>query len=235
MHQKTIKIGRLFGIPIEIDYSWFYMFFLVVWLLADEYYPAHYHDWLPVMYWVMGTITSLLFFFSVLLHELGHSLVARYFGIPVDDIVLLIFGGISKIRRNPQTPAQEFWIVLAGPLVNILLWALLMLAASMVRSYETVYALFTYLAYINLILGIFNLIPGYPLDGGKALLAIIWAANHDLLKAIIIAANVGRLFAYLFIFLGLFLIFAGNIWDGLWLAFIGWFLESAAATQVHKE
>ncbi len=235
MHQKTIRIGRIFGIPIEIDYSWFYVFFLVTWLLADEYFPAHYHNWTLAAYWFWGALTSVLFFVSVLLHELGHSLVARLFGIPVDDIVLMIFGGISKIRRNPKTPTQEFWIVLAGPLVNILLWAMLMLLASSVRGWEQMYALLTYLAYINLILGIFNLIPGYPLDGGKALLAIIWAANHDLQKATVIAANVGRMFAYFLIFWGLFLVFAGNIWDGLWLAFIGWFLESAAATQVHKE
>ncbi len=235
MHRKTINIGRLFGIPIEIDYSWFYMFFLVTWLLAAEYFPAHYHGWSTEMYWMLGLVTSILFFVSVLLHELGHSLVARFFGIPVDDIVLLIFGGISKIRRNPKTPGQEFWMVLAGPLVNIALWAIFMTLAPLVRFSEPLYALFTYLAFINLILGIFNLIPGYPLDGGKALLAIIWATNHDLQKATIIAANVGRFFAYLFIFLGLFFIFAGDIWDGLWLAFIGWFLESAAATQVHKE
>ncbi len=234
MHQKSINIGKIFGIPIEIDYSWFYVFVLFTWLLAAEYYPAHYHNWTTVTYWILGFITSILFFASVLLHELGHSLVARYFKIPVDDIVLLIFGGISKIKRNPQSPAQEFWIVLAGPLMNILLWALFLLTAPLVKNSAQLYALFTYLAYINLILGIFNLIPGYPLDGGKVLLAVVWAVNHDLKKATIISANVGRFFAFLFIFLGSFIILTGDIFDGLWLIFIGWFLESAAASQVHR-
>jgi len=235
INRKTIYIGKVFGIPIDVDYSWFFIFILLSWLLAANYFPVHYPGWAALSYWLLGCFTALFLFVSVLLHELGHSLVARYFKIPVQNIVLLIFGGISQFKRNPKNALQEFWVALAGPLVNIILWAVFYYAAPLVKPFAMLSAFFKYLAYINLILAVFNLIPGFPLDGGKVLLAVVWSFNHNLRKATIIAANVGRLFAFLFIFWGAMSILTGNIYDGLWLIFIGWFLESAASVQIHKQ
>ena len=234
MPKRTFYIGRIFNIPIEIDFSWFYIFALLVWLLANDYFPGHYHQWPVLAYWIVSIVTAVLFFGSVLLHELGHSLVARAFHLPVEDIVLLIFGGVSKIKREPQSPGQELLIVLAGPLTNIALWALFYFAAPLFYSWQYVYALLVYLSYINFLLGIFNLIPGYPLDGGKALLAIVWALTHDVHKATLIAANVGRVFAFLFIVLGVFSFLNGDTVDGIWALFVGWLLGSAAASQTRR-
>jgi len=123
VHKKSTYIGRIFGIPIDVDYSWYFIFILLTWLLSTQYFPVHYPNWTSLMYWLMGSLTSFFLFFSVLLHELGHSAAARFFKIPVTNITLMIFGGIAQIARNPKKAGQEFWIAISGPLVNFILWA----------------------------------------------------------------------------------------------------------------
>ncbi len=234
MNSRTISLGRIFGIPIGLDYSWFLIFALLTWTMAVGYYPAEFKNWPVVQYWVMGAITAIMLFVSVLLHELGHSVVAMHYKIPVRSITLFIFGGVSLIGAEPPSAAAGFWIAIVGPVVSFLLAAFFSLMYSLFSGIAPLLALLKYLVYINIALGVFNLIPGFPLDGGGVFRAIVWRFTHNMRRATFIAANVGRFIAYLFIFLGVWQIFAGNFINGIWIAFIGWFLETAAVAQVQQ-
>jgi Zn-dependent protease/CBS domain-containing protein len=234
MNRRTISLGRILGIPIGLDYSWFLIFALLTWTMAVGYYPAEFKNWPVIQYWVASAISSIMLFVSVLLHELGHSVVAMRYKIPVRSITLFIFGGVSLIGAEPPNAAAGFWISVAGPAVSFLLAAIF----SLMRSFSSIaplLALLKYLIYINIALGVFNLIPGFPLDGGGIFRAIVWRVTRNMRRATVIAANVGRFIAYIFIFLGVWQIFAGNLINGIWIAFIGWFLESAAAAQVQQQ
>ncbi len=229
MNGGTLRVGRVLGVDIRLDYSWFIIFVLVAWSLAAGYLPQAHPGWGPVTYWLMGIATSLLFFVSVLIHELAHSTVSRLQGVPVHDITLFIFGGASHISGEPRRPRDEFFMAVVGPLSSLLLAALLGALWWTSLSWEGAFhATFGWLARINLILGLFNLVPGFPLDGGRVLRAIIWRTTGDLKRATRIVANVGAGVAYLFIFWGVFQIFSGDWASGLWIAFIGWFLKDAA-------
>jgi Zn-dependent protease len=235
MNRHTIPLGRILGIPIGLDYSWFLIFVLLTWTMAVGYYPAEFKSWPVAQYWFVGAMTAIMLFVSVLLHELGHSVVAMRHKVPVRSITLFIFGGVSQIGTEPPTAAAGFWISIAGPAVSFALAALFGLLQSTVSSVEPLLALLKYLAYINVALGLFNLVPGFPLDGGGVLRAIVWGVTHDMRRATFIAANVGRFIAYLFIIFGVWQIIEGRFFDGIWIAFIGWFLESAAAAQVQQQ
>ena len=182
----------------------------------------------------MGAITAIMLFVSVLLHELGHSIVALRYKIPVRNITLFIFGGVAQISSEPPTAMSEFWIAIAGPVVSFLLAGLFALLEFIVSSLTPLFALVKYLAYINGTLGLFNLIPGFPLDGGRVFRAIVWGTSGDFRKATRIATGVGRAIAYIFILVGVYYIFSGNFSGGIWVAFIGWFLESAARSQAQQ-
>lgn len=235
MNRQTISLGRILGIPIELDYSWFLIFGLLTWTLAVSYYPTEFTDWPTAQYWLMGAITVIMLFVSVLLHELGHSIVALRYKIPVRRITLMIFGGVAEMGSEPPSAAAEFWMALAGPLVSVALTILFALMLLFVLGVELLLALIRYLAIINGMLAIFNLIPGFPLDGGRILRAIIWGVTHNMRRATFIAASVGRAFAFLFIFIGVWQLFGGDLISGLWIAFIGWFLESAAVAQLQQQ
>lgn len=229
MLKSGIPIGSLFGIPIRLHFSWFFIFALVNWALATSYFPDVYPEWSLATSVITGIITSLLFFGSVLLHELMHSVVARASGIPVKSITLFIFGGVAQITEEPGKPSTELKIALAGPLTSLLLggicWAIFYTVPA---SFEHVVAVSFWLGLINLILGAFNLLPGFPLDGGRVLRAILWWRSGNLRRATRWASNAGRGLSFLFIFGGVWLIFSGLWFNGLWLAFIGWFLGNAA-------
>lgn len=235
MARQNIYLGRLFGIPVDVDYSWFFIFILLTWMLAVSYFPAEFKQWPTYLYWVAGSVTSLMLFVSVLLHELGHSLVALRYRIPVREITLFVFGGVSKIAGEPPGALAEFWIAIAGPLVSFLLGIFFFLIQPLVAGTDVVYSVVKYLAYINIILAVFNLVPGFPLDGGRVFRAIVWGITHNMRKATFIAGNVGRVFAFLMIYLGVMEIFSGRIADGLWIIFIAWFLESAASAQIQQQ
>jgi Zn-dependent protease len=235
MKQQTIPLGRILGIPIGLDYSWFLIFIVLTWSLAASYYPAEFKQWSTLQYWVVGAVTAVLLFVSVLLHELGHSVIALRYKIPVRSITLFIFGGVAQIASEPPSATAEFWIAIAGPIVSFALAALFGLAQPMVAGFSPLFALAKYLAYINGTLGLFNLIPGFPLDGGRVFRAIVWGITHSLRRATLVAATVGRVIAFLFILFGVWQMFAGNLIGGLWIAFIGWFLESAANSQVQQQ
>lgn len=233
--QRVIFLGRILGIPIEIDYSWFLVFVLLTWTLAVGYYPQAFKHWPVVEYWVLGAITAVLLFVSVLLHELGHSVVALHYKIRVRSITLFIFGGISQIVSDPPNAKIEFLIAIAGPLVSFALGGLFGLLRYLAEPVAPLLALMEYLAYINVILGAFNLIPGFPLDGGRVFRAAVWGITGDLRRATSLAGNVGTAIGYLFIFVGVWQIFAGDFINGLWIAFIGWFLDGAAASQMRQQ
>jgi Zn-dependent protease/CBS domain-containing protein len=176
-----------------------------------------------------------MLFVSVVLHELGHSIVAIKYKIKVKQINLFLFGGISEIAGEPPKASAEFWIAIAGPIVSFLLAVIFYGLQIITVNLPFLFGVFKYLAFINLVLAIFNLIPGFPLDGGRIFRAIVWGFTHNLHKATYIAAMVGRFFGFFFIFLGVLQIFNGDIANGLWIALIGWFLESAAMAQLQQQ
>jgi Zn-dependent protease/predicted transcriptional regulator len=215
---------------LRLHYSWFFIFGLIAWALASSYFPDVFPDWSLATYWLIGLATSLLFFASLLLHEMAHSLVAKAAGIPIRSITLFIFGGVSQMAREPETPAVEFRVALAGPLTSLALSAIFWGIWAAARGFnEPLEAVAFWLGWINMVLAGFNLIPGFPLDGGRVLRSILWWRQRDLPRATRMASNVGRAVGYLFIFGGIWLLFAGLWFSGLWLAFVGWFLQSAAA------
>ena len=235
MKDKHIQIGKILGIPIYLDYSWFLIMAILTWMLAKNYFPHEFKNWTEFSYWTIGFITSILFFISILLHEFGHSIIAIKYNLKVKRITLFVFGGVAEISKEPPKSSVEFWIAIAGPISSFILAAIFYLLANVFAQNEYLVASFRYLALINFILAIFNLIPGFPLDGGRILRAIVWSISKNYKKATAIAANVGRFFGYLFIIVGVFQIFQNNVFGGLWIAFIGWLLESAAISQVQRQ
>jgi Zn-dependent protease/predicted transcriptional regulator len=188
-----------------------------------------YPGWSTATYWFIALLSSLLLFVSVLLHELAHSFVARRRGLPVTSITLFIFGGVSNIEREPTSPGIEFQMAVVGPLTSLLIGVICFLLQWPLRgSNSPLEGILFYLAVTNILLGVFNLIPGFPLDGGRVLHSIVWRLTGTMRQATRVASLTGQFIAYLFILLGIWIFFAGSILDGLWLGFIGWFLLSAA-------
>ena len=177
MNRHTIPLGRILGIPIGLDYSWFLIFVLITWTMAVGYYPSEFKDWPTAQYWIVGGATAIMLFVSVLLHELGHSLVAMHYKIRVRSITLFIFGGISQIGAEPTSATAQFWVSIAGPAVSFALAVFFFLLQPVFTDVVPILALAKYLVYINIVLGLFNLIPGFPLDGGRVFRAAVWAAT----------------------------------------------------------
>jgi len=235
MGSGTIYIGQFLGVPVRLHVSWFLVFALITTSLASAYFPHQLPEEPAAFYWLLGLMTSLLFFLSVLLHELAHSVVARRWGLAVRDIVLFIFGGVSEIMREPQTAASEFVMAIVGPLTSVALSALCGLLWFLTRSVSPELAsVLAYIGGINLSLGAFNLLPGFPLDGGRVLRAILWWRTHNLERSTRWASRIGQVVAYGFIFFGVWQALTGNLLNGLWIAFIGWFLDNAAQTAYRE-
>lgn len=229
----SLRIGRIFGIEIGLHISWLIIAFLVTYSLAAVQFPGTYAGWDPALYWVVGGVTSLLFFASVVAHELSHALVARRFGVNVKNITLFIFGGAAHLESDAKRPRDEALIAGVGPLTSLLL-GLVLAGVALVVDQPQIDALVSWLAGINIALAVFNLIPGFPMDGGRILRAILWAIRGDAFKATQSAALVGRGFGYLLIAFGVFTALQGGdgFVGGLWLALIGWFLSNAAESAV---
>ena len=225
----SLRIGKIFGIDIYIHISWVVIIVLLTWSLAVGWFPVLYHGFSAITYWILGFIAAILLFVSVLLHELAHSVVARARGLPVKNITLYIFGGVSNIEKEPGSPGIEFQVAVVGPITSLLIGALaLALLYLLGQNTSALAAILWYLGFANILLGIFNLIPGFPLDGGRVLRSIVWKINGNLRRATRIVTVVGQIIAYLFILVGIWLFFAGNFINGLWFGFIGWFLLSSA-------
>ena len=229
---NTWRVGSIFGIPFRVHYTWLLAVFLITWSLASGFFPSMYRGWAPEAYWFAGAVGALGLFGSVLLHELSHSLVALTRGLGVASITLFIFGGVSSIEDEAEKPADEFLVSIVGPLTSFaiaaLAWALLQVAG----GGDTVAgAILSYLAFINVLLGAFNLLPGFPLDGGRVLRSVVWSVTGSLRRATDIASYAGQAFAFLLIAWGVLQIFSGNLLGGMWTAFIGWFLNTGAETS----
>lgn len=244
-----LKIVRLFGIDIRLNWSWIIIFILVTWNLAVGVFPLLHPEWGLLLRWGLGLAASVLFFGSVLAHELAHSLVAKSRGLNVNEITLFLFGGVSNLEEEPPTAGTEFLMAIVGPLTSIALGVIFILLAGVsagtfgslsgdlnsLAGLGPLATLFVWLGPINIILGIFNLLPGFPLDGGRVFRSLLWAITGNLQQATKYASWVGQGFGWLFIFMGIsmafgvsFPFFGSGIFSGLWLAFIGWFLIGIA-------
>ncbi|VXD13183.1 putative enzyme [Planktothrix serta PCC 8927] len=223
--QAGWRIGSLFGIPLFVDSSWF-----VIVLLFTVANRQDYSQWGPTLSWIAGLAIALLLFASVLLHELGHSLVAQSQGIRVNSITLFLFGGVASIDQESKTPGQAFQVAIAGPLVSFSLFFILNILAQILPSSSLIYSLASELARINLVLGVFNLIPGLPLDGGQVLKAAVWKVTGNRLTGVRWAAKTGQFLGILAISLGLSAVLLAKSYGGLWIALIGWFVLQNAGS-----
>lgn len=228
--RSQIKLGRIFGIEVGLHYSWFIIALLIVFSLSAQFHATN-TGWGDGLILTISLATAALFFVSLLLHELAHSLVATSNGLPVKEITLFALGGVSQIERNPTSAKLEFWMAFVGPLTSAVIGGICLLIVQVMGAGAANVpgvAMLQWLGYINLMLAVFNLIPGYPLDGGRILRAAIWWKTGNQDGSTRAAARIGEVVAYIFIGLGIFRFFAGAGFGGLWIAFIGWFLLQAA-------
>jgi Zn-dependent protease len=232
----TIRIGRILGFEVNIHWSWIFIFFLVTWTFAAGLLPELYPEWTSSRRWVVGGAISLIFFLSILLHEMSHSIVARRYGLPVTSITLFIFGGVSNLGKEPESARQEFWIAIVGPLTSIAIAAVFAVAYVVLEPIEDGAAsVALYLAFINTAIGIFNLVPGFPLDGGRVLRSIFWARRRNILDATRLASRGGQLVAYMIMGLGISVVFLfGQFITGIWFFLIGNFLRTASAASYEQ-
>jgi Zn-dependent protease/predicted transcriptional regulator len=233
----SVVIGKFRGIEIEVNASWLVIFGLVTFMLGTNFFPQNYPDWNPVLGWLLGGIIALMLFISVLLHELSHSIVSINFGIPVKKISLFIFGGIAQMEKEPDEPGKELKIAVAGPAMSLFLFfifTMLAAAAAVTGAPEAILVLLTYVAQVNLVLAIFNMVPAFPMDGGRVLRALIWRYKGDFQNATRIAASMGGMFGYFLIFTGIFGVMTGNLINGIWFAFIGWFINQASQASYQQ-
>ncbi|MDQ3586784.1 MAG: site-2 protease family protein [Actinomycetota bacterium] len=244
---RSIKLARVFGVRIGVDFSWFFVFFLVIYLMSENYrevFPEH-----ETKAFVLAVVSAVLFFLSILLHELGHALTARRLGIGIASIDLWLFGGIAKMERDTRTAGEEFKVAAAGPAVTLLIAAVCFGAASLISGVDSAargtalddtgvggtVAVLGWLALVNTALLLFNLIPGFPLDGGRIARAVAWWRTGDRTRATRFAARLGRGFSFLMIAAGLFIaLVAGDLFGGIWLVVIGFFLGSAARQSEYQ-
>jgi Zn-dependent protease/CBS domain-containing protein len=231
--RSNIKLGRISGIEIGLHYSWFIIAALIVFSLG-EHFRQVYRNWGTSQIWITALFTALLFFVSLLLHELSHSLVAQARGLKVRAITLFALGGVSQIEGDATDAKTEFWVAIAGPIASLIIgFGCLAIAVGLgwrrpAEPRTGVTAVLVWLGYINVALAVFNMIPGFPLDGGRVLRSIVWAITKNADRSTRIAARIGQVVAFLFILDGIWEFFSGAGFGGLWIAFIGWFLMDAA-------
>ncbi|MFZ5364494.1 MAG: CBS domain-containing protein [Patescibacteria group bacterium] len=233
MH-NSFSLGRIKNIEIKIHYSWFLILFLIVWSLASFYFPQNYPGWTETAYWLSGGIAAFLLFLSVLLHELSHSLIGKRRNIIVKSITLFIFGGVAEMVSEPKKPADEFDMAIAGPVASIILagifWGISSFEIGVAGT-----AIASYLFLINVILAVFNLIPAFPLDGGRIFRSALWAKFKDIERATRRAVGVSRFIAFLFTLWGIKLLLENNFLSGLWVILISWFLLQAAGSSLRQQ
>ena len=227
----SIRLGRVFGIEIGFNWSLIFIFVLVAWTLAVTVLPSNAPGQGAIAYWIVGAIGAVLFFAALLAHELSHSLVARRYGVKVAGITLWLFGGVSQLEGEPKSAGSEALIAGVGPATSFAVAVVAFVIAGVTSSSPLVSALFAYLTFVNLALGLFNLVPAFPLDGGRLLSSFLWWRSGSRQTGVHNAVRVGRVFAYLMIAGGVFEVFTGSIVNGVWIAFIGWFLLSAASAE----
>ena len=233
MLSNSIRLFTIRGIEVGVHYSWLIIFGLLTWSLSVYVFPVELRGLAATEYWLLGAATAVLLFVSVLIHELAHSFVALARGLDARSITLFIFGGVSNLGGEAKEASTEFWVAIVGPLTSFAL-AGLAFGVTAVIDEPRIDLVASYLVYINVVLGLFNLVPGFPLDGGRVLRAILWGAMGNVRRATEWAANVGKIVAWGLFAYGLFLLFDGAVVSGIWLAAIAWFLHNAAASSVQQ-
>jgi len=229
---RSFRVARIFGVDIEIHPSWLLILAFVAFTLSDAVFPEEYDDWSTAAYWAVGTSAAVLLFVTVLVHELAHAVVAKRRGLPVPRITLFIFGGVSHLERQPRSAREEFAIAVAGPATSVVIAVIMLVLFATVGGLSPkAEGMFFYLGSVNLLLAIFNILPGFPLDGGRVLRSIAWGRTGSFRQATRIAGAVGEMFAYLLIGLGVLLLLVYSDLGGLWLMLIGWFLLGAAKAE----
>jgi Zn-dependent protease len=248
MSMNGIRLGKLFGIDIHIDWSWFLIFMLVTWSLAATFGMLH-REWTFEMRWGLSLLASFLFFVSVLAHELAHALAALARGVPVKSITLFLFGGVANIQREPSSPAEELFITIVGPLTSLFLGAVFLVfgtggmvhgetlnTSAILSQLQPLNTIWTWLGSVNIMVGLFNMIPAFPLDGGRVVRSFFWALMNDLRRATRWASLLGQAIAWMMIFAGGLMmfgwsvpVFGNGVFNGVWVIFVGWFLKTAAA------
>ena len=228
-----IQIARVIGIPIYLHFSWLIIFGLIVWTLSTGYFPAQYPDLPASSNWAKGLVASLLFFVSILAHELGHAVVALRHGLRTRSITLFIFGGVAQLEEDPKDGRAELWMAAAGPLVSLALAGLFYACAILPFVGPSAAAVAKYLALINLILALFNLVPAFPMDGGRLLRGALWGALGKA-RATRIASGAGTFFAFFLIFAGVFSLLRGDSLGGVWYILIGWFIKDASSASYQQ-
>ncbi|MBZ5705221.1 MAG: site-2 protease family protein [Acidobacteriia bacterium] len=239
--RASIKLGRVFGVELGLHYSWFVIALLIVFSLAAHFRAVN-AAWGEGVIWAAAIVTGVLFFAGLFAHELSHALVAKARGLPIHRITLFLLGGMAQIEKEAADAKTEFWMGIAGPIASALIGVVMLgLAAAFGWTWRAEpatpgVAILVWLGYINLALGAFNMIPGFPLDGGRVLRAIIWWITRNADRATRVATTVGQVVAVLFIMYGLLHFFRGEGLGGLWMAFIGWFLlQAASASRLHLQ
>lgn len=234
--KAQIHLGQIFGIKIGLHYSWLIIAVLISLSLSQYFGKAH-SDWSQSVIWVMAVASSLLFFLAIILHELSHALVARSNGLPVSSITLFALGGVAQIEKEPPDAKTEFWLGIIGPITSMLI-GLICLGVSWLLGWTPlsvpdtpILAMLVWLGYINIALAVFNMVPGFPMDGGRVLRSVIWMITGNAVRSTKIASLIGQWMAFTFIIFGLLLFFRGAGFGGLWIAFIGWFLLNAAKSS----
>jgi Zn-dependent protease/CBS domain-containing protein len=237
MFEQRVSLFRILGFEVRIDASWLILAILVTWTLAVGLFPAWYPDLAANTYWWMGIVGALGLFVSIIFHELSHSLVARRYGLPIKGITLFIFGGVAEMTEEPVSPKVEFLMAAAGPIASFVLAAIFYGIGAVGASADwpvPAAGVVAYLAIINVVLAAFNLVPAFPLDGGRMLRAALWAWKGRMRWATRVASNIGSGFGLVLIFLGIFNVVAGNFIGGFWWFLIGLFLRAAAGTSYRQ-
>ena len=227
----TIRLGRLFGIEVGFNWSLIFIFAVITWTVATQVLPANAPGYAPLVYWVTGLAGAFLFYMSLLAHELAHALVARRRGVKVEGITLWLFGGVSRLEGDPGSARAEALIAGVGPLTSFAVAVIALGFAFATQGSALLSLLFSWLAIVNVSLGLFNLIPAFPLDGGRLLSSILWWRSGSRQRGVHNAVRVGRVFAFLLIGAGVLEAFLGSVPNGIWIGFIGWFLLSAASSE----
>jgi len=238
MFSNAIKLFTLGGFDIKLDPSWFLIAGLITWTLSAQYFPATIPDQTPATYLILAIIAMLGFFGSLLLHELAHSLIARRFGVQIKGITLFLFGGVAELEAEPKSAKAEMWIALAGPAMSLCLaigFALLTAFAGAVSGGVALSTVLGYLTTINLIIAVFNLVPAFPLDGGRVLRAYLWHRHGDVLRATRTAAQSGTFFGHVLTILGVLAMFQGAVTAGFWYILIGIFVLAAARSAYQNQ
>jgi len=234
---RSFRLGSALGIEIRIDPSWFVIFFLILWTFSRTVFPLDYPGMAEWTYYAMGLVGALLYFSSLLAHELSHSVVARRRGVPVEGITLFIFGGMARTRMESRSPGEEFVIAGVGPLASVLIglvFGAIWWLGDRLGWTPAVTGVAEYLGFLNVMLAVFNLLPGFPLDGGRLLRSAVWKATGNVGKATRVASIGGTILAWLLVAYGLLQAYRGQVLDGLWLALIGWFLQNAARSSYRQ-